>query len=358
MMLTLSQRSIFLKHKCVSKSLSSSVLGTQQLPASSAGAVGVAALFSSTDQSGGTTKRYGGTKMNLYERKGADYYYFLPKPYSASVTPPAPTKKFKGKKVSVIGVGQVGLAISYALANSQIASTISLVDMNQSKIEGEADDMIHGSAFHARTTIEASTDYDIVDDSDLVIITAGAAQKPGESRLSLVGRNVAIMKNIIPSVLHYAPDAAICVVSNPCDIMTAVASKIAGPSVPPGQIFGSGTNLDSSRLRSIIANSVNVDARDVSGFVIGEHGDSSVAAWGTFNVAGVPVLEPGEEPNDTHIRMHRAVVESAGDVILKKGYTNWAVGMATVDIAKAVLGDHMGILPVSTCVRGDRKSVV
>ena len=115
--------------------------------------------------------------------------------------------------------------------------------------------------------------------SHLVIVTAGVAQKPGESRLSLVERNVQIMKTIIPNVLAFSPNAAICVVSNPCDLMTAIAAKIAGPSIPAGRIFGSGTCLDSSRLRSLIAKKLDMDTQSVNGFVIGEHGDSSVPVW-------------------------------------------------------------------------------
>jgi len=159
-------------------------------------------------------------------------------------------------------------------------------------------------------------------------VTAGVAQKVGESRLSLVERNVKIMGFIIPKVLEYSPDAPVCIVSNPCDIMTAVAAKIAGPTVPPGQIFGSGTCLDSSRLRSLIGMALNVDTRSVHGYIIGEHGDSSIPVWSGVRAGGIPLLKPGEEPSMAHTEMHREVVQSAMDVITKKGYTNWAVGLS------------------------------
>ena len=251
--------------------------------------------------------------------------------YSADlVTPPVPENAGSAvsqhKKVSVVGCGQVGMAIAYSMLNQEIAGTIALVDVAGEKLDGEAKDLRQGSAFHQRVRILASTEYDIISGSHLVIITAGVAQKVGESRLSLVERNVRIMKIIIPLVLANAPDAAICIVSNPCDIMTAVASKIAGPSVPPGRIFGSGTCLDSSRLRSLIGKSLDVDSRSVHGYIIGEHGDSSIPVWSGVQVGGVPLLKKGEEPSDSHHMMHREVVESAGDVIIKKGYTNWAVG--------------------------------
>lgn len=189
-------------------------------------------------------------------------------------------------------------------------------------------------------------------DSHLVIITAGVAQKAGESRLTLVERNVNIMKAIMPKVLAFSPNAAICIVSNPCDVMTAIAAKVAGPSVPAGRIFGSGTCLDSSRLRSLIAKRLSIDTSAVTGYVVGEHGDSSVPVWSSVYVGGVPILSTGQDPSPIHEAMHREVANSAYDVIQKKGYTNWAVGLTGAYIANAVLDDTRQIMPVSTCVRG------
>jgi L-lactate dehydrogenase len=159
--------------------------------------------------------------------------------------------------------------------------------------------------------------------SHLVIVTAGAAQTPGESRLNLVERNISIMQNIIPKVLAFSPNAVICIVANPCDLMTAVAAKIAGPSVPPGRIFGSGTCLDSSRLRSLISKKMGLDTSAVTGYVIGEHGDTSVPVWSSVRIGGVPLLKDRQEPTKLHDDMHKEVVDSAYDVINKKGYTNW-----------------------------------
>ena len=161
-----------------------------------------------------------------------------------------------------------------------------------------------------------------------MIITAGAAQKPGESRLNLVEKNISIMQNIVPKVLLFSPNATICIVANPCDLMTAVAAKIAGPFVPAGRIFGSGTCLDSSRLRSLISRKMNLDTSAVSGYVVGEHGDTSVPVWSSVSVGGVPLLSNGQEPTEVHDSMHKEVVDSAYDVINKKGYTNW-VGSPT-----------------------------
>ena len=183
-------------------------------------------------------------------------------------------------------------------------------------------------------------------------MTAGAAQRPGETRLDLVGRNVAIMQTIIPRVLAFSPNASICVVANPCDLMTAVAAKIAGPSVPAGRIFGSGTCLDSSRLRSLISKKLDLDTSTVGGYVIGEHGDTSVPVWSSVTIGGVPLLGHGQDPTPVHDAMHKEVVNSAYDVINKKGYTNWAVGLTGAHISNCVVHDTRRIMSLSTCVRG------
>jgi len=256
------------------------------------------------------------------------------------------------KKVSIIGCGQVGLAIAYSILNQGTANMIALVDMAGTKLEGECKDLRQGAAFTKRVKIEASTDYDITRESNLVIITAGAAQRPGESRLNLVGRNVKIMKSIISKVLAESPSATICIVANPCDIMTAVAAKLAGPDIPPGRIFGSGCTLDSGRFTALIAHSLNVNTNAVQGYIIGEHGDSSVPVWSSVRVGGVPAVPPGEDIPEVYKALHAEVFQSAGDVIVKKGYTNWAVGLACARIAEVVLGDQRTVLPVSTCVRG------
>ena len=157
----------------------------------------------------------------------------------------------------------------------------------------------------------------------------------------------------MPNVLAFSPNAAICIVSNPCDLMTAVAAKIAGPSIPAGRIFGSGTCLDSSRLRSLIAKKLNnIDASAVTGYVIGEHGDSSVPVWSSVYIGGLPLLGHNQEPSSIHEEMHKEVVNSAYDVINKKGYTNWAVGLTGAHIANAIVEDTRQVMPVSTCIRG------
>jgi len=181
-----------------------------------------------------------------------------------------PLGNFNSKKVTVVGLGQVGLGCITSIINQDICGTLAMVDLNTTKLQGEAKDFLQGGGFHQTTTILASDQYDVSEDSDLIIITAGVPQKPGESRLSLVERNADIMKAIMPEVLKYSPNGTILIASNPCDIMTAIAAKIAGPTFPQGKIFGAGTCLDSSRFRMLIANSmdlvssVTINAREIN----------------------------------------------------------------------------------------------
>lgn len=286
----------------------------------------------------------------------------LPVPYSSSVphddaqtaaVPLDSAPPYKpNNKVSIIGAGSVGLAACYAMLLQGNAQCISLVDKDGDKLEGEAMDLWQGSAFYRRVRIEASTEYDITADSHLVIITAGTARRPGETRLDLVERNASIVRNIVGRVLKWSPDAPICIVSNPCDVMTAVAARAAGPDVPPGRIFGSGTALDSSRLRALISSSFDVDTNAVQGFVIGEHGDSSVPVWSGISVGGSPLIPPGGKPKEAHRALHDDVIMSGANVIKRKGHTSWAIGLAIARIAAAVLSDERVFIPLSTCVRG------
>jgi L-lactate dehydrogenase len=258
----------------------------------------------------------------------------------------------KRKKVTVVGMGNVGLACVAAILNQDMCGSIAMVDQNEKKLEGEAKDFQQGAAFHKSMEILASSEYDVSAQSDLIVVTAGAAQKPGESRLDLLERNVGIMESIIPRVIEHSPNANILIATNPCDIMTAVAAKIAGASFPQGKIFGTGTALDSSRFQTIIATSMNLDPHSIHGYIIGEHGDSSIPVWSSVRIGALPLLAPGEESCDILKAVHKTVVDSASDVINLKGYTNWAIGMSTAHIANMVLNDTRTIVPVSTCVRG------
>lgn len=252
----------------------------------------------------------------------------------------------RGGKVSIIGVGQVGMAAAFAMLNQGIASEIALVDIDAGKVEAECSDLRHGSAFNPAVRVRGGTDYACSAKSDLVVLTAGVRQRVGESRLELVGRNVEIFKGIIPQIVAASPDAAICVVSNPCDVMTAVTAHLA--RLPPGRVFGSGTALDSSRFREIIGRKLGVGTASVHGYIVGEHGDSSVPLWSSVTVGGANI-HPDALGLD---EVHKDVVGAAYKVIAAKGYTNWAVGLTVASLARSVLRDERRVLPVSTCVAG------
>jgi L-lactate dehydrogenase len=237
--------------------------------------------------------------------------------------------------------------------NQGLAGELALQDVMGEKLSGEVADLAQGSAFLKRCAISGSTDMAVTAGSAFIVITAGARQQPGESRLSLVGRNTEIFKSIVPELVRLSPDAVICVVSNPCDIMTYVTAQLSG--LPTGRVFGSGTALDSSRFRSMLADTVGVDTRSVHAYIVGEHGDSSVALWSGATV-GCTVLRDVEptigKPGGPLEGLHKDVIGAAGAVIKAKGYTNWAIGLTVARITEAVLRNEQSVLPLSVPVQG------
>ncbi|XP_021901697.1 L-lactate dehydrogenase B [Carica papaya] len=270
-----------------------------------------------------------------------------------NTAPPSPTKRHT--KISVIGVGNVGMAIAQTILTQDLADELALVDAKPDKLRGEMLDLQHAAAFLPRTKILASVDYSVTVGSDLCIVTAGARQIPGESRLNLLQRNVALFSNIIPPLAKYSPDCILLIVSNPVDVLTYVAWKLSG--FPSNRVIGSGTNLDSSRFRFLIADHLDVNAQDVQAYIIGEHGDSSVALWSSISVGGVSVLSFLEKQQiacekETLDKIHKAVVESAYEVINLKGYTSWAIGYSVASLARTLLRDQRKIHPVSVLAKG------
>lgn len=270
-----------------------------------------------------------------------------------NTAPPSPTKRHT--KISVIGTGNVGMAIAQTILTQDLADELALLDANADKLRGEMLDLQHAAAFLPRTKILASTDYSVTAGSDLCIVTAGARQIPGESRLNLLHRNVALFRQIIPSLVKYSPDTILLIVSNPVDVLTYVAWKLSG--FPSNRVIGSGTNLDSSRFRFLIADHLDVNAQDVQAFIVGEHGDSSVALWSSISVGGVPILSFLEKQQiayekETLENIHKAVVDSAYEVISLKGYTSWAIGYSAANLARSILRDQRRIHPVSVLSKG------
>ncbi|VFQ74929.1 unnamed protein product [Cuscuta campestris] len=276
--------------------------------------------------------------------------FFKPVPDAA---PPSPVKRHI--KVSVVGVGNVGMAIAQTILTQDLVDELALVDAKADKLRGEMLDLQHAAAFLPRTKIQADVDPAVTAGSDLVIVTAGARQNPGETRLNLIQRNCSLFKSIIPPLAKYSPSAILVVVSNPVDVLTYIAWKLSG--FPSNRVIGSGTNLDSSRFRSLIADHLDVNAQDVQAYIVGEHGDSSVALWSSISIGGVPVLSFLERQQiafekETLEGIHRGVVESAYEVINLKGYTSWAIGYSVANLARSVLRDQRRIHPVSVLAKG------
>lgn len=263
-----------------------------------------------------------------------------------------------GNKITVVGVGQVGMAVAFSILSQQVSSDVVLVDCMEDKLKGEMMDLQHGSMFLKNAKIHAGTDYSLTAGSALCIVTAGARQREGESRLDLVQRNTDIFKFIIPQLIQYSPNTILLIVSNPVDVLTYVAWKLSG--LPKNRVIGTGTNLDSSRFRFLMSEKLGVAPTSCHGFIIGEHGDSSVAVWSGVNIAGVRLrdLSPlvGLENDPENWRdLHRQVIESAYEVIKLKGYTSWAIGLSTATLAQAILRNSGSVHAVSTLVQGQHE---
>ncbi len=258
------------------------------------------------------------------------------------------------KKAVMIGCGFVGSASVFALMQSGLFTEIALIDADEKKAEGEAMDISHGIPFASPMKIYAGT-YDDVADAAIVIISAGAGQKPGETRLDLVHKNVAIFKSIIPEIAKREFAGILLVVSNPVDILTQVALKLSG--LPENRVIGSGTVLDTARLRNALGEHLGVDSRSVHAFIVGEHGDSEVVVWSSANVSGVSLSEMCEmrghykHKEDTK-EIAAAVKNSAYEIINRKHATYYGIAMSVKRICQAIMRDEKTILPLSHMIHG------
>lgn len=259
------------------------------------------------------------------------------------------------RKVAMIGCGFVGSATAFALMESGLFTEMVLIDADKDRAEGEAMDISHGLPFARPMKIYAG-DYDDIVDAAIIIITAGANQKPDETRLDLVQKNVSIFKNIIPQIAERNCKGILLVVSNPVDILTYVALKLSG--FAPNRVLGSGTVLDTARLKYMLGEHLQVDSRSVHAFIIGEHGDSELAVWSSAMVSGVPIDHfcemRGHYHHDTaEARIAEKVKNSAYEIIEKKNATYFGVAMAVRRICEAIIRDEKSILPVSNLMRGE-----
>jgi L-lactate dehydrogenase len=264
--------------------------------------------------------------------------------------------KNKNTKVSIIGAGFVGSTTAYALMLEGLVEEIVIVDINSAKSLGEAMDISHGAAFVKPVSVKSGS-YEDTKSSDLVIITAGLAQQPDESRLDLINKNIAVFRKIVPEIVKYSPEAILLVVSNPVDILSYITYKLSG--FPKERVIGSGTVLDSSRFRAGLAEYFDIDARNIHGYIVGEHGDSEIAAWSLTNIAGVDVdtycrITKGEECEMSFKEYIPLTVKRAAyEMINTKGYTNYAVALAIRRICEAVIRDERSVLPVSALLTGE-----
>ncbi|WP_238421502.1 L-lactate dehydrogenase [Gordonia sp. 'Campus'] len=259
-------------------------------------------------------------------------------------------------KLAIIGAGAVGTAIAYSSLIRGVARTIALLDVNTAKVTAEVLDMSHGLEFVPRADIIGSDDVSVCADADVVVFTAGAKQKPGQSRLELAEATIGLTRAILPGVLDVAPDAIYLMVTNPVDVVTYAAMKISG--LPPNRVFGSGTVLDSSRLRFLIAQHCGVAVQSVHSYIAGEHGDTEIPLWSSATIGGVPLTSwtplPGRPALDAvaRERIQHEVVHAAYTIIEGKGATNYAIGLAATRIVEAVLDNEHRVLPVSTMASG------
>jgi L-lactate dehydrogenase len=258
--------------------------------------------------------------------------------------------KLKPGKVAIIGC-----ASAFALMQSGLFTEMVLLDANHQKAEGEAEDIVHGIPFGRPMQIYAG-DYDDIADAAIIVITAGANQKPDETRLDLVNKNIAIFQSIIPEITKRDFEGILLIVANPVDILTYTAQKLSG--YPENRVIGSGTVLDSARLKYHLGQHLGVDSRSVHAFIVGEHGDSEIAAWSSANISGIPLdnfceMRGHYNHMEATERIAAEVKQSAYEIISKKGATYYGIAMSVKRICEAIIRDEKSILPISTMLHGE-----
>lgn len=252
-------------------------------------------------------------------------------------------------KVGIIGCGFVGSSGAFAIALVGAATELILVDLNSDLASAHAEDILHATPF-GKPLRKAAGEYSTLRGSGLVVLSCGVGQKPGESRLKLLERNVSVFQNVVPQVLEHAPDSILLVVSNPVDIMTQVVTKISG--LPSKRVIGSGTILDTARFRTLLAEHLGLAPHSVHAYVLGEHGDSEVLAWSSGKIGGVPLIEFAEQIDrpieaDVIARIDDGVRKSAYRIIEGKGATYYGIGAGIARIAKAIRDDEGAVLTLS-----------
>jgi L-lactate dehydrogenase len=257
-------------------------------------------------------------------------------------------------KIAIVGAGRVGSTLAYTLARSGVVREIVLIDTDQERAEGEAMDIAHAATFHAPVTVTAGS-LEAAAGAAITVITAGCAQREGESRPALLQRNVTILRGIVAEVMHTNPDGLLLITTNPVDALTFAALRLSG--LPPSRVFGSGTVLDTARLRAELSAHYGIDARNVHAYVLGEHGDSEVVAWSAASLANVPIndfcrLAEVSCTPENMAAIGMRVRNAAYEIIRRKGATNFAIAAALARIVEAVVRDEGSVLTVSTLLNG------
>jgi len=256
--------------------------------------------------------------------------------------------------VGIVGTGQVGMAAATALFQQRIARDLILIDIDRQRAEGEAMDLMHAQGYVGRRRVWAG-DYPDLANAQIVIVTAGVGQKPGEDRLSLLNRNAAVFKQIAEQLDRHAPNAILLVASNPVDILTYVMQELS--ERPDEKVIGTGTMLDTTRLRTLLAEHYQVDPRSVHALILGEHGDTEFAVWSRANIGGTPILENNVlgRPYDPEFldETIRRVRRAAYEIIERKGYTNWAIGLVLAHLVRTIQEDQGSVLPISVRLHGE-----
>lgn len=258
------------------------------------------------------------------------------------------------QRVGIVGTGNVGVAAAFAMFVQENCSEIILVDIDKKRARGEALDLMHGQAYVGRIIVRDG-DYEDLAGCQIVVVTAGAAQKPGETRLDLLNNNARVFRSIAEGLDRHAPDAIVIVASNPVDVLTYMMQQMSGR--PGKRVIGTGTMLDTSRFRSLLGEYYEVDPRSVHGYILGEHGDSEFAAWSTVTIGGKsPVRSTilGRHWNEADMEdLFLRVRNAAYEIIDGKGYTNWAIGLVIARLVSIILDDRHSIQPVTSRLDGD-----
>ena len=257
--------------------------------------------------------------------------------------------------VAIIGAGAVGTSLAYAALIRQSAREVVLYDIDAARVEAEVLDLAHGTQFTGASTVTGSDDLDVIGGANVVVVTAGAKQHPGQSRLELAAVNVGILRDLMPKLVDRAPEAVFVLVTNPCDVLAVAAQSISG--LPASRVFASGTVLDSSRLRWLLAQRAGVSPSSVHAMIVGEHGDSEFPLWSQASVGPVPILDwqPADGAPFTAEELDGIAADVKGAayrVIAGKGATNYAIGLSGARIVEAVLRDEGAVLPVSSVLDG------